>query len=1381
MDEQKDLRSETRKPDEVLVTHIDKLFATALHLHHPIITELISKTPAGRASDLREALRIGRDAYSRWKSGKWKKPVSGKASNPVTDRLIKLLTRERYIEQHGTQALAYAIFDYWSQLADPKLSQIVLLLREHEAKLVRIARREADAENKSRDMELAEAANAVWARKSSTPALVLRAAPDRLPLRLITAQTVEYRQAEVERLEAFMSDTGANALIRVQGHPEVGKSQMLKLFAATATQQGHPAHEATILHVDLSHAKNRQPSRAFYNALKRGGATFEGGAAGAEEYDDDEELLQTDVQLLADLLPRREMAPTFVVIMESYSEIAHEERAGEQLKAILAHQVFRKAFNILEHRQERLPFGRPLPALAVEPFSEEEAIPFLVSKGQEEGTVRAAIEQTRLHAYLRAPGILMRGASAYSPHLRRSCDSGPSADDLFVAWMEEARDIAAGLFDRICNADEGDTSLTATSLLAAAVLAEVPPEPGLLQRAKLAALPSDLLLRLGWLEEGPEGRLIGFGRVGLRAVAEWRLKEEEANADSACPLGSAVLRLCREALLDPDAPAGFLDEAIGWLSGRLPGIDLVARLETLLARGAVADQIFPFTPAEAGAAAGRFWEAANRGDFDAALAAAAVCARGTTSSPAKPLHSAQEFLRAAWRVAELATALGALSWPQLQSFDSALYFGSRRHRLFREVLAIRNSLLPVLERQTRSSEVQSLPWRLAWLSFILNVADMRLGLDDAAGVESIVKNAEVLLRTLAPQDYRRNWLAARIWLLKERMAIGAAQRLAALNAARESAADCLMQSSADTRWARFYLRIVNRLVRELHEDQDRAATVDEAKQRLEAVFGNPGDWAVGIKAQFAALMRHEARRAWREQYQKQRAGQALSLLRSGNEEELAQDPQACLVEARLLAFLGRRKQALQSCQRAMDFAPTASSWLLKLRLLDGDRGGHEDWGKLSGSIEDSRDPLPPSLAKEMTELRKYALSKDGQGAFLGPVLLWADQRMWRAQGSIQRYASSRLRDLEQRDFGRLPRDEKIERLTQTYQQRVNRINKLEKRFGKSIGLFITRFRNEAQYCRSIAVVNMVDTDIERPLGVLEEGFKWSPDSHILLYYKAEYLRYVWKYEAAAEMFRTLTHSASSGDLRRNASWALARTLYSGAVFSTAESKDPAARAAELKEAQTLVEDLVGSAEMDDDVPVLRDLIKLEMGEAVDWAGLERTYDKCVARIYGFPNVLLDNLSEVARVADHRPTSVAEAVLENFGDARTMGLAGMLYLRKAERRQGNNSTIEDLRKAVALFQAEALLERSRNGSELPTTSFRIASTILLGAEIEENTNPISGLKPEGKEDQLSFAEAKFSRVVSCTTGEFRDTARKQQSRASKLRAILRLTHAKFLTC
>ncbi|HYE43505.1 MAG TPA: hypothetical protein VEA15_08945, partial [Caulobacteraceae bacterium] len=1196
--------------------------------------------------------------------------------------------------------------------------------------------------------------------------------PRTLPARLRTTSPFFYREGELARLAALFNHPRRDGMLVVlSGETLSGKTDLMRRFATTlAEQQGTGL---ALLHVDLAGAN--WPLRALFLSV-RGPDQFTGPASGAgagvpEEDDDLEDLQLRAAEFISSHIPHHLSGRRLVCFFERFHSIAGKQASVDQVRGILESGTFGAAFNILESRSPVSPTpGLPPVEIPLGAFEAPQAIEFLASLGIGRDPAGEALAMVPGEDIL-LPGILVGAANTFvgAPH-------PVSPPDLAMALIRTTSEIAWDAVKRVCDGDGLAPGPAMLSLMAISAFDGISMPRDMLEKVGLAEAPWRSLQRLDWARASEGVTLHGFGQDAVRAAATVVLAHDRDPLVRADELIQAIERVGMELFSDGRVRASpVLDGTVAWLKRHAPGASgLRSRLEAILEQDAVGDAVSPLPPEEEREAAPGFLQQGRDGDLDAGLAALLLYARAPYDLEAADGAQKAAFVDSLETATALVRGRGRLNARQLGALDTALFVGSRRFHLFQEALKAREAVIAALEAQepeARAAADQT--WIAAWLSLLLGAADGALGvgrIDDARALTTrAIRTVEETDSWWRPGSWK-HWMLARLALLRERLAAGLAEQKAALLDAAEHGLECVLLTRGDPRCVRFYLRVVRRLVHTEREDPLRKEHVDAARLHLERILGASDRWNVSVRAQFAALMRVEARRAWDQLYQKTRATDALKLLwtgRAGGREEVEGEPRACLVQARLQAFLGDRPAALKSCNRSIELAPTPSAWNLKLRLLDGADGGERDWAgepllRLAGAAPGISGPLRAAI-KELVE---WTRQERAWTRSYGKVLLWTIQRKWRAQGSIERWVAQQA---ERRgiSYATLQAAEKIKLLTPAHNQREAELKAIEKRFGPSIPLTLARFETKAQYIRSVSVVTGKEPDQDAALRVIDEGLARWPGSHILQFAKAEYQRYTWRHEAAIVGFRSVMGAATSGDLRRRAAAALARTLH----IVAANLEEEETRTALLREAQALATELVRSDEDPQSIAILRDHIAFELGEEVDWSSLEDVFERVIGRIDGIRNILFGDFDDVLSQEGPAPESLAEALKTNYADPDTLGLAGLLYLRRAETGRGNNRP-EDFRRAVALFRSEALIERSWEGSERAVTSFRNARAILSAAEAFGTVNPIEGLTTEGKADQLAVAEAKFNSTATRTTGDFRSAARKYQGIASRLGASLR---------
>lgn len=1199
-------------------------------------------------------------------------------------------------------------------------------------------------------------------RPAESRQFVLDPTPDTLPPRLREPQLpASFRGKEIAQVADFFATTlSSGSLTTIIGPAMSGRSTLMAMVSNALLESGHDRQQPlAVLQVNFSDTL-WSPMRPLYKAVcgdRRDAPDMidDSLADDSEDEDGSSPIWSMDAvrNFTAKSISGRLGARKLVAVFENISDI-DKKYAGE-IQHILAAPAISNAFTLVES-------ASPLPAPAVlrsdlflESLAPDVARRFLVSQKLTEekakGTIDALTGMSATDSFFE-PYLLVPILQYYSKL------DDTSVDDLWQAFADGAERAATNSINRLAGFDDARRDMILVCLSALAIFRHSAKPSALNSAIGLPDLPFDSLVAYGWLQR--DGHISGFGRSALLLIAPKMLAPENRNqqalADLIRKLGTALVNN-----KPPEAQA-LLDAPLAWLMRYAPGqTGLIEDLGRLLRQESILDEVPPNTPAATQEALEHDAALGRSGELEPALAAIA-----TYVAPSYALadpDTRKDFVAVAQSIAKILTDGQPINARQLRVFDAALYYGARRYHAFGEILAVMAACFPALKAQASTEDDG---WKLAWLSFLINLGDLTVSRGRLEGVDEIVKAAEGLLgpdQTIAANS-SIHWLRARFACLRERLAPDNAQRIAALKDCVAHASASLSARPDDPGRVRFFLRSLRRLAEVERDDDARKWIIDDAICFLEQLLGAHESWDIAIRAQVAALMRFEARRAWDLPYQKKRIGQALELLKSAAAADRAawdDDPRACLVAARLEAFLGHSRVARHDCLRSLKLAPSPAAWSLALRLTyDAEDRNEEQYEVERGSNEEPSEFT--GLKRQFREgLRKGEFTELGYGH----VQLLIVQQEWKAQGSIERVAYNQYEQNGQ-DFAHLPQAVRLHTLREIYNARTRQLNAIENRFGPFVSLTSARFRHEAQYQRTMAIRNNRALDMAPIMAILDRAFQLWPDAHILEYLRAEYFRYVWKLTKAIEGFRHVSRSATSGDLRRRASLSLARTLHSAAVFGDDQEEGAADRKlAQLNEAHAIVKDLLGNRDIGVEVAALKDHIALEIGETIDWVSLDEKYGQIVGSIHGFPNALIEHFGEFSRL-DHRPENLAQVLNTQFADSEALGLTGLLYLRRAEKGLGNENP-DYLAKALGCLLAQSIIERSWRGTELPTTSFRIARTIMAAVKATGSLNPFSAKLGRDGQTQLDAAISRLDSVTSRTTGDFCAIAKLNRSAAREL--------------
>jgi hypothetical protein len=177
----------------------------------------------------------------------------------------------------------------------------------------------------------------------------------------------------------------------------------------------------------------------------------------------------------------------------------------------------------------------------------------------------------------------------------------------------------------------------------------------------------------------------------------------------------------------------------------------------------------------------------------------------------------------------------------------------------------------------------------------------------------------------------------------------------------------------------------------------------------------------------------------------------------------------------------------------------------------------------------------------------------------------------------------------------------------------------------------------------------------------------------------------------------------------------------------------------------------------------------EAEEEIDWGELDRTYDLVIGGPDEYVNTVIENYEQLRTRVDRVQSRLADVARADFTNIKALRGIGSLYLRRAETRRGPEPLL-DCKKAYAAFQACRVLEEAWYEMELPTTSFRLAKSIMLGVTTAGNKNPF-GPSPYPGRNMIAVAESKAQRAVSNSIGNFHLEARRLVSDISRIRRTL----------
>ena len=822
-----------------------------------------------------------------------------------------------------------------------------------------------------------------------------------------------------------------------------------------------------------------------------------------------------------------------------------------------------------------------------------------------------------------------------------------------------------------------------------------------------------------------------------------------------------------------------------------------------------------------------------------AAAKLTICSR-----TAMTWHAARRALPVA---EEAAAALAecpreAVSYQLVRSVDTCLHLLTQRFRLGAALADTRLLAAGALVAAARAGGGGRAGRTVAAVSWLLNTATSLVDAgrrDEASGQAEVA--AALIEEFPEPSTLRtrlvRVQLMHRLERCRARCAPTPDQRLAALRRATALTAEGLRIGDGNDwpLWTARHLEALRALVQDVESAEARAEVLAELLVLLDEVHGGRNGWPRQTRVKVAWFVRLVAARDVDPVARLAGARQALELLppvaeaQGGTDFERASllsaaaEAHAFLAHAHALQPTHQLSEARREitkakslAAKAVDLAPDARTWLSLLHFVRAAELMQPLGTATAG-------PRRRQLRTKITEARRW-LEQSPPGPRKAALDLWCIRTSWSEAGAVHQEA---LQDGE--DFRQLPKALKRERLNTGVNRRRRVLDRHLAAYGPSVEYSLMRADLERQYQRWISVLDGTPVDNDLVFTIYGEAERRWPDEPRVIHATGAFYRYIWEYAPAIEWFERLINIAPDGDTLNQARVAAAESFLMQAQFVLSE--DDEKRRLGLERALQLLNDAVPGVVDAGAIAVLRDRVRLELGEDVDWASIDREFARIIGddysttigqylhqRRYGRP-VEGSSIADLVRTS-HRGDDIAKALanlvgsdiaaskparaviserevfeeavaasavdgdvdlttsgllVENFTDEKLIQAVGSLYLRRAQkaascsppRSAASLEAATYAQRSYDCFEACRVLRGVSSDNIEAVLHFLRAQAVVAAAQAARSVDPFPWPHGSRSHSWLQYALQLLSACISTSVGGFREKCRKSHQMAREL--------------
>jgi len=934
------------------------------------------------------------------------------------------------------------------------------------------------------------------------------------------------------------------------------------------------------------------------------------------------------------------------------------------------------------------------------------------------------------------------------------------------------------------------------TLLAHAIMPGVELRKELICKAELPVPPLVELREFNWINAEHhvyENLLTDFAIAVLRTeiILMYQRSQDVALEHTAEALGRLV-RVHMAAAEDAEQAIikMELEKALAWLVDNVQETILVTAIKKQLILHSIQDTIPPFDAIDFADIVSNAPPDMKANPFDQMLGGVIHLSRYGTNR--------EEFIDSLKNILTIVLDAKEILGTDVATLDLCLFIGAKRFNALKDILGLRQSLLPYLTSKFDdwcSRDIRAAKFTISWA---LNAAMAAIFTGQSDDARDFFNTAEKLLDGM-PNPRRSHQVADSCWLhsraaqIESRLAITNESRRKALNRMMEFAQSGLENSPEFFWWRGYYLKMARNAIDESRDDREKEEIINHVMDSLRQIYGSEKYWGGALNSQSASFLTHAATRLFQMDLQKEILDRAEKLMCNSESSVYrsceAGDVRPLYVLVRIfekqadwLSCFGRTDEAevkfgeaIKLVELAKKSNENARAWRTLIRL-------HMRKSQIMREFTTDFDPeifipheINSTIRTVLKSVQKWVANRKQKTAEEGRLELLRCEIGWRAQLSLSDYVKESLRRKKQFvvEWNYIPPDERVRAIDTAFNQRKATIKAIRRDCGDFPELWITEAWQTSHWQRQRYINGAASYDIQATLTLFEEAISVEhfPYSWKLYENLAKYLRYIWQNAEAIKQFNRVIDCTLDGAQRYRCYLAVSEAALTTLAHYTSlglETKGDMSLESLLEVAAHNIGELEQTGAHSARVLALREFYRLEAGESIDWGKLDGSYELLIDDdlLRNFPGALRTLAIMQDDIADEPQDLVDTWLLAPTKISRVESI-GKLYLRSSELYQklcwDDERRLHAVTRAFYCCQATRIFEQAYFGYELPTSRMARAKTILAAYDIVGDPNPFHEFDfLEGK-TQLHLAQSLLQSARDRSVGGFRGAVEKEFKR------------------